>query len=122
MTFWSTPAANLLAEIGVSPQGLKSVQAQTRSFLPSRRSKPRRSGMVNWSTIPVEEIVPGDVVVLNAGDVVPGDCLLLESNALFADVGILVVYALAAEVAKCLFYQVHERPVVSRFPKTKTGY
>ena len=35
--------------------------------------------------IPIEEIIPGDVVLLNAGDVVPGDCLLLESNDLFAD-------------------------------------
>lgn len=33
--------------------------------------------------IPVEEIVPGDLVVLNAGDVVPGDCLILESKDLF---------------------------------------
>lgn len=35
--------------------------------------------------IPVEEIVPGDVVVLNAGDLVPGDCLIVESNDLFVD-------------------------------------
>lgn len=35
--------------------------------------------------IPVEEIVPGDVVVLNAGDIVPGDCLILESKDLFLD-------------------------------------
>lgn len=35
--------------------------------------------------IPVEEIVPGDVVVLNAGDVIPGDCLILESVDLFVD-------------------------------------
>jgi Mg2+-importing ATPase len=35
--------------------------------------------------IPVEAIVPGDIVLLNAGDVIPGDCLLLESNALFVD-------------------------------------
>jgi Mg2+-importing ATPase len=34
---------------------------------------------------PIEEIVPGDVVVLTAGDVVPGDCLILESKDLFAD-------------------------------------
>src|SRR5215469_17434420 len=30
--------------------------------------------------LPVEEIVPGDIVVLNAGDVIPGDCLILESK------------------------------------------
>ncbi|MGB8657098.1 MAG: magnesium-translocating P-type ATPase [Candidatus Zixiibacteriota bacterium] len=35
--------------------------------------------------IPVEEIVPGDVVILNAGDVIPGDCLILESKDLFVD-------------------------------------
>ena len=35
--------------------------------------------------IPVEEIVPGDIVVLNAGDIVPGDCLIQESKDLFVD-------------------------------------
>ena len=35
--------------------------------------------------IPVEEIVPGDVVILNAGGVVPGDCLVQESKDLFVD-------------------------------------
>ena len=35
--------------------------------------------------IPVEEIVPGDIVVLNAGDIVPGDCMVLESKDLFVD-------------------------------------
>ena len=35
--------------------------------------------------ISVEEIVPGDVVILNAGDVVPGDCLVHESKDLFVD-------------------------------------
>jgi Mg2+-importing ATPase len=39
--------------------------------------------------IPVEEIVPGDIVILNAGDIVPGDCLLLESKDLFVDEAML---------------------------------
>jgi len=33
----------------------------------------------------VEQIVPGDIVILNAGDVIPGDCLLVESKDLFVD-------------------------------------
>ena len=35
--------------------------------------------------IAVEETVPGDIVLLDAGDVVPADCLILESKDLFAD-------------------------------------
>jgi Mg2+-importing ATPase len=35
--------------------------------------------------ISIEEVVPGDVVILNAGDVIPGDCVILESKDLFAD-------------------------------------
>ncbi len=32
-----------------------------------------------------EQIVPGDVVILNAGDTIPGDALILESKDLFVD-------------------------------------
>ena len=39
--------------------------------------------------MPVEEIVPGDVVILGAGDVVPGDGLVLESKDLFIDEAML---------------------------------
>lgn len=35
--------------------------------------------------LPVEEIVPGDVVTLSAGDIVPADCLLIEEDELFVD-------------------------------------
>jgi Mg2+-importing ATPase len=35
--------------------------------------------------IAVGEIVPGDIVILNAGDIVPGDCLVDESKDLFVD-------------------------------------
>jgi P-type Mg2+ transporter len=39
--------------------------------------------------IPVENVVPGDIVILNAGDIVPGDCLLIESKDLFVDEAML---------------------------------
>ncbi|MBC7527074.1 MAG: magnesium-translocating P-type ATPase, partial [Chthonomonadaceae bacterium] len=35
--------------------------------------------------ITLERIVPGDIVLLSAGDVIPGDCLVLESNVLTVD-------------------------------------
>jgi Mg2+-importing ATPase len=35
--------------------------------------------------VPVEEVVPGDLVALRAGDIVPGDCRVLESRDLFVD-------------------------------------
>jgi Mg2+-importing ATPase len=35
--------------------------------------------------IPLEALVPGDVVLLKAGDIVPGDCLILDSKDLFVN-------------------------------------
>ena len=35
--------------------------------------------------VPIEEIVPGDIVFIQASDVIPGDCLILESKDLFVD-------------------------------------
>ena len=35
--------------------------------------------------IPVEEVVPGDVIKLNAGDIIPGDSAILDSKDLFVD-------------------------------------
>src|SRR5665647_1429602 len=42
--------------------------------------------------IPVEAIVPGDIVILNAGDIVPGDCLILESKDLFVDEALSLIH------------------------------
>ncbi len=33
--------------------------------------------------IPVDNIVPGDIIILNAGDIIPADCLILDSKDLF---------------------------------------
>lgn len=35
--------------------------------------------------IPTEEVVPGDIIVLNAGDAIPADGLIIESKDLFVD-------------------------------------
>lgn len=35
--------------------------------------------------IPVENIVPGDIIILRAGDIIPADCLILESKELFVN-------------------------------------
>ncbi len=35
--------------------------------------------------IPLEDVVPGDIVQLRAGDIIPGDCRIIESNDLFVD-------------------------------------
>jgi Mg2+-importing ATPase len=37
------------------------------------------------ASVPLQDIVPGDVVLLRAGDMIPGDCLLLVSKELFVD-------------------------------------
>jgi len=39
--------------------------------------------------VAVEEIVPGDIVILSAGGIVPGDCLILESKDAFVDEAML---------------------------------
>jgi len=59
------------------------------------RTMVRRGGAD--AEVPVEEVVPGDLVVLNAGDVIPADCRLLESRDLFCDEAALTGESLPAE-------------------------
>jgi Mg2+-importing ATPase len=47
--------------------------------------------------IPVEAVVPGDILLLNAGDVIAGDALLLESKDLFVDEAALTGETFPAE-------------------------
>lgn len=47
--------------------------------------------------VPKESIVPGDLVLLSAGDVVPGDCLLLESTDLHTNESALTGESFPAE-------------------------
>jgi Mg2+-importing ATPase len=52
--------------------------------------------------IALEEIVPGDIVLLHAGDVVPGDSLLLESNNLFVNEAALTGETFPVEKSVCV--------------------
>ena len=40
-------------------------------------------------SIDLEKVVPGDIVILSAGDVVPADCLIIEANDLFVNEAML---------------------------------
>ena len=43
----------------------------------------RRDGELR--SVPLTQVVPGDVAVVGAGDLIPGDCLVLEANGLTVD-------------------------------------
>jgi len=47
--------------------------------------------------VQLEEIVPGDIVILNAGDIVPGDSIILESKDLFVNEAALTGETLPSE-------------------------
>jgi Mg2+-importing ATPase len=49
------------------------------------------------TNVPVEEVVPGDICVLNAGDIIPGDAAILESKDLFIDEAALTGESYPAE-------------------------
>ncbi len=65
--------------------------------------------------IPMHEVVSGDVVRLVAGDIIPGDCLIIKANHLFVDESMLTGESAAAEKmvgqvskeANALFFGTH---------------
>jgi Mg2+-importing ATPase len=62
--------------------------------------------------IPLEEIVPGDMVILNAGDIIPGDGLIQESKDLFVDEAMLTGETFPAEKTAAVLPQ--ETPLGQR--------
>lgn len=59
-------------------RALDALRRQTRTL-----SRVRREGFE--TTIDAEELVPGDIVILNSGDRVPADCRLIEASHLEAE-------------------------------------
>lgn len=47
--------------------------------------------------VPVEAVVPGDVCILNAGDIIPGDAAILDSKDLFVEEAALTGESFPAE-------------------------
>ena len=62
--------------------------------------------------IPIEQIVPGDIVVLNAGDIIPGDGLVQESKDLFVDEAMLTGETFPVEKEPAVLPQ--ETPLAQR--------
>jgi P-type Mg2+ transporter len=52
--------------------------------------------------VPAEEVVTGDLCLLNAGDCIPGDCLILEAKDLFVDEAALTGESFPAEKRACV--------------------
>lgn len=47
--------------------------------------------------IPVDEVVPGDIILLNAGDIIPADCYIIQSNDLHVNESVLTGESFPAE-------------------------
>jgi Mg2+-importing ATPase len=62
--------------------------------------------------VPAEEVVPGDICVLNAGDIIPGDAAILESKDLFVQEAALTGESFPAEKEVGTFAQ--ETPLMRR--------
>ncbi|MGN0613375.1 MAG: cation-translocating P-type ATPase [Porcipelethomonas sp.] len=63
----------------------KTLEALANMTAPT--AKAMRDGKVK--TIPAEKLVPGDLIIFEAGDRVPADCVILECTGLFTDESML---------------------------------
>jgi Ca2+-transporting ATPase len=73
------------ADIVTEYRGERALEALREASAPMARL--RRDGVA--ATVPASDIVPGDIVLLQAGDVVPADLRLLRSDRLLVDRSVL---------------------------------
>ena len=78
-------AASIALDVAQEHRAEAAAEALKRSV--AVRSRVRRGGRL--TEVPAEEIVPGDVVALRAGDLVPADGIVLESRAAHTDEALL---------------------------------
>jgi sodium/potassium-transporting ATPase subunit alpha len=81
---WALLAVAVLNALFTSAQAIRAERAMEalRNMLP-RRITVRRGGVEQ--EVPIEELVPGDVLLLSEGDRVPADARLVESHDLLAN-------------------------------------
>ena len=83
--------------------------ARLRALVKTTASVRRRSEA--FAEIPMEQIVPGDVVSISAGDMIPADLRLIEAKDLFVNQAVLTGEAMPAEK----FAHPSDKPVSSAF-------
>ncbi|RFF26388.1 MULTISPECIES: HAD-IC family P-type ATPase [unclassified Wenzhouxiangella] len=71
------------AIIGLVQEGKAEKAMDAIGQMLALRAKVRRDG--KWRTIPAEDLVPGDIVELQAGDRIPADLRLIEAHGLRVD-------------------------------------
>lgn len=71
-----------------------------------------RSGREREET-PMEQLVPGDIVALSAGDMVPADCRIIQSKDLFVSESMLTGESLPAEKSAAAVHDANEAGVVT---------
>ncbi len=80
--FWQEYSSNQAAE------KLKSMVSTTATLIRKKTGK---------QEIDIKEIVPGDIILLSAGDMIPADCRIIQSKDLFVSQSILTGEALPVE-------------------------
>jgi Mg2+-importing ATPase len=73
----------VFASVGISSSREYSAQAAVAALQAQVRTKAHVVRDRHTVVVPVEDIVPGDVVLLSAGSLVPGDGVLLEATDFF---------------------------------------
>ena len=74
------------------------LRAMVKTTASVRRCDPVRAAAENgFAEIPIEEIVPGDIVGLSAGDMIPADIRLLSTKDLFVNQSALTGEAMPVE-------------------------
>ena len=86
LRFWQESKSNQAAD------ALKAMVSNTATVM--RRDAPR-------SELPIKQLVPGDLIVLSAGDMIPADCRVLSAKDLFVSQAAMTGESMPVEKFAC---------------------